>query len=58
MHNVILEKIRVTKNKDKPIKMSKKINFNNNPEEIHFKAIEYFQEIKKRNDQIYDNYNK
>ena len=34
--------------------MIEKINFNNNPEEIHFKAIEYFQEIKKRNEQIND----
>ena len=38
--------------------MSEKINFNNNPEEIHFTAIKYFQEIKKRNEQIYDNNNK
>ena len=57
-NNIILEKSKVIKKKDKPIKKIEKINFNNNPEEIHFKAIEYFQEIKKRNDQIYDNYNK
>ena len=53
-NNGIFGKCKVIKNKDKSIKMIEKINFNNNPEEIHFKAIEYFQEIKKRNEQIND----
>jgi len=57
-NNSILKKNKIIKNKDKLIKMSEKINFNNNPEEIHFTTIKYFQEIKKRNEQIYDNNNK
>jgi len=57
-NNNIFEKSKLIKINDKSIKMNGKSNFKNYPEEIHFRAIKYFQEIKKRNDQIYENYNK